>query len=95
MIQFTSLPGGRPMTEPDVLNRKIGELQEWQSVAWRRVADPFVTEYERREIRNHIKESDEELRHCLRMMTERLRFRARTAKDVGADLAKLNFRILA
>jgi hypothetical protein len=84
------------MAAPDVLNRKITELREWQSIAWRRVADPFVTEFERREIRNHIKESNGELRHCLRMMAERLRFRARTVNDVGGgDLAKVGFRILA
>jgi hypothetical protein len=84
------------MAEPDVLNRKIYELKEWQTVAWRRVADPFVTEYERREIRNHIKESNGELRHCLRMMDERLRFQTRIAKDGGgSDLAKPEFRILA
>jgi len=34
-------------------------------VAWRRVADPLVTDFERREIRNHIKESDEALRYYL------------------------------
>jgi hypothetical protein len=30
------------MTEPDILTRKIGELMEWQRVAWRRVADGVV-----------------------------------------------------
>jgi hypothetical protein len=84
------------MAKPDALNRKICELQKWQSVAWRRVADPFVTQYERREIRNHIKECDEELRHCLRMMSQRLRFQARPVTDAGrGNLAKLGFRILA
>jgi hypothetical protein len=82
------------MTEPDFLNRKVDELKEWQRVAWRRVADPFVTEFERREIRNYIKESDEELRYYLGMVSERLRLQARTVEDVGDSLAKLNFRIL-
>ena len=50
------------MTEPDILNRKIHEIKEWQRVAWRRIADRSVTQFERREIRNHIKESDEALR---------------------------------
>jgi hypothetical protein len=84
------------MAEHDVLNRKIYDLKEWQSVAWRRVADPFVTEYERREIRNQIKESNGELRHCLRMVAERHRFQARIVKDGGgSDLEKTEFRILA
>jgi hypothetical protein len=83
------------MTEPDILRRKIAELKEWQRVAWRRIADPSVTPFERREIRNHIKESDGHLRYCLEMMTERVRFRARSVEDVSDSLAKLKFRLLA
>jgi hypothetical protein len=79
------------MTESDVLSRKIHELTEWQSVAWRRVADPLLTAFERREIRNHIKESDGELRRYLAMMSERLRFQARAAEDVGDSLVKNQF----
>jgi hypothetical protein len=81
------------MTEPDILSRKVFELKEWQRVAWRRVADPLVTDFERREIRNHIKESDEQLRYYLGMMSERLR-QARIVKDVGDSPAKPNFRLL-
>jgi hypothetical protein len=82
------------MTEPDILSRKVDELKEWQRVAWRRIADPLVTEFERREIRNHIKESDEELRYYLGMVSERLRLQAQTVEDVGDSLAKINFRLL-
>jgi hypothetical protein len=63
-------------------------------VAWRRVADPSVTNFERREIRNHIKESDEEQRYYLGMVSDRLGWRSRTVGDVGDSLAKLNFRLL-
>jgi hypothetical protein len=51
--------------------------------------------FERREIRNHIKESDEELRRYMAMMSERLRFPARAVEDVGDSLARINFRLLA
>ena len=62
------------MTEPDILSHKITELKEWQRVAWRRIADPVITPFERREVRNHIKESDGELRRCLGWwMFDRLR----------------------
>jgi hypothetical protein len=81
------------MSEPNNLSRKVDELKEWQRVAWRRVADPFVTEFERREIRNHIKESDGELGYYLGMVSERLRFRGRKVEDVRDSLAKLNFRL--
>jgi hypothetical protein len=82
------------MTEPDILSRKVIELKEWQRVAWRRVADPMVTEFERREIRNHIKESDGELRSYLAMMSDRLRFQARAVQEVGDSLVKIDFRLL-
>ena len=83
------------MTEPDILSRKIRELRDWQTVAWRRVADPLLTAFERREIRNHIQESDEELLRYLAMMSERLRFQARAVEDVDDSLARINFRLLA
>ena len=83
------------MTDPDILSRKIGELKEWQRVAWRRIADPLVTSFERREIRNHIKQSDEELRTCLGMMSERIRFQPRAVEDVGDIFVKFKFRLLA
>jgi hypothetical protein len=83
------------MTESDILSRKIRELQQWQRVAWRRIADPMLTAFERREVRNHLKESDGELRRCLAMMSERLRFKPRAAEEVGDCLARLNFRLLA
>jgi hypothetical protein len=79
----------------DILGRKIQELKDVQTVAWRRVADPLLTAFERREIRNHIRESGEELRRCLRMMSDRLRFQARAVEDVGDSLASLKFRLLA
>ena len=83
------------MTELDILTRKIHELRDWQTAAWRRVADPLLTVFERREIRNHIRESDGELRHYLAMMSDRLRFQARAAEEVGDSFAKLEFRLLA
>jgi len=83
------------MTEPDILARKIQELKEWQRVAWRRIASPSVTQFERREIRNHIKESNEALRQYLKMMSEHLQRQAPTVKDVGDSFAKIQFRILA
>jgi hypothetical protein len=83
------------MTEPDTLSRKIHELKDWQSVAWRRVADPSVTAFERREIRNHIKESDVELHYYLGMMSERFRFQARAVEHIGDGLKTINLRLLA
>ena len=83
------------MTEPDIVGRKIHELKDWQAAAWRRVADPLLTAFERREIRNHIKESNVELRRYLEMMSDRLRFQPSPVENVGDSLANLKFRVLA
>jgi len=83
------------MTEPDPLSLKISDLKQWQRVAWHRIADPTTTTFERREIRNHIKESDGELRRCLVMMSDRLRFEASKVKDVGDHFVDLKLRLFA
>ena len=80
------------MTEPDQLSRKIDELKGWQAIAWRRIGDPSTTAFERREIRNHMKECDAELRRCLHLM---FRFHPRSVEDVGDSLANLKFRLFA
>ena len=83
------------MTEPDLLSRKIDELKGWQTIAWRRIADPTVTPFERRELRNNMKDCDAELRRCLQIMSERVRFHPRSVETVGDSLANLKFRLFA
>jgi hypothetical protein len=83
------------MTDSDSLSRKIHELKQGQVAAWRRVADPFLTAFECREIRNQIKQSNEDLRRCLAMVSERHRFQPRAALDAVDSLAQLKFRLLA
>ena len=83
------------MTEPDLLSRKIDELKRWETIAWRRIADPTVTPFERRELRNHMKDCDTELRRCLQTMSERVRFHPRSVESAGDSLANLKFRLFA
>jgi hypothetical protein len=83
------------MIEPDILNVKIRELMDWQTVAWRRIADPSVISFERREIRNHLKESDVELHRYLDIISERLCFRIRDPQEVCDSLAELKLRLFA
>jgi hypothetical protein len=82
------------MTEPDVLSRDIDTLKELQRDAWRALASPSLTVFDRREIRNRIRQSEAELRNHLTMMSERLRFRPRPPEVVVDSLANLNFRFL-
>jgi hypothetical protein len=80
------------MTEPDNLSIKIRELMDWHTIAWRRIADPLVTTFERREIRNHLETCNDELRRCLAIMSERIRARGHAKVRKPAEP---KFRLLA
>jgi hypothetical protein len=82
------------MTEPDVLSRDINALKTLQRAAWGELASPSLTAFDRREIRNRIRQSEADLRSRLKMMSERLRFRPRPVEAVEDSFAKLNFRVL-
>ena len=82
------------MTEPDVLSRDIDALKELQRDAWRELASPTLTIFDRREIRNRVRQSEAELRSHLTLMSERQRFRPRPVEVVIDSLANLNFRLL-
>ena len=82
------------MTEPDALVRDIDAQKALQREAWRELASPALTTFDRYEIRNRIRQSEAELRVSLQIMSERLRYRPRPAEEVGDSLASLNFRIL-
>jgi hypothetical protein len=82
------------MTEPDVLSRDIDALKALQRDAWRELASPSLTMFDRREIRNRIRQSETELRNNLKMMSERLRYRQRPMEVVGDILPRLDFRFL-
>lgn len=82
------------MTAPDGLSRDIEALKALQREAWRELASPALTTFDRREIRNRIRQSEVELRASLQIMSERLRFRPRPQQEVGDSPAKFNFRIL-
>jgi hypothetical protein len=82
------------VTDPDVLDCKIHELQEEQRVAWRQLADSSLTTFERREVRNQIRLSNNELRQYLQMMAERVRFRVRPAEEGAVGFGRPNLRLL-
>ena len=84
------------MNEPDVLSCNIQALKELQRVGWRQLADPALTIFERREIRNELKQSETELRSCLEMMSDRCWFQERPVQaDAAAGFSKVEFRLLA
>lgn len=82
------------MTDPDVLDYRIHELKELQRIAWRQLADCSLTTFERREVRNQIRQSNGELRQYLQMMSERVRFRVRPTEQAAGGFGKPDFRLL-
>jgi hypothetical protein len=82
------------MTDPNVLDRKIYELKEVQRAAWRQLADSSLTTFERREVRNQIRLSNNDLRQYLQMMSERLRFRVRPDEESAGGFGKPDLRLL-
>ena len=81
------------MIETDVLSNEITALLAQQREAWRELASPELTQFDRRELRNRIRQSEVELRDFLRMRTERLRFRPRAAEPPVDSLANIAFRL--
>ena len=81
------------MTEPDVLSSEIGALMALQRDAWRELASPELTQFDRREIRNRIRQSEVDLRGFLKMRTERLRFQPRPVEAPADSLASIDFRL--
>jgi hypothetical protein len=82
--------------EPDILSRDIDALMAEQREDWRELARPTLTTFDRREIRNRIRQCEVELRDHLKIRTDRLRFRPRPilAEAAVDSLANINFRLL-
>jgi hypothetical protein len=83
------------MTESELLSRDIRALKELQRVAWCELAAPSLTMFDRREIRNRIKQSEFELRTFLRMRSERSGLQAQPANSAERGIAKPELRLLA
>jgi hypothetical protein len=83
------------MTEPDVLSRDIDSLKALQRNAWRELASPSLTVFDRREVRNRIRQSEAELKTYLQMRSERAGFPVPSAQTAGHRRARPSFRLLA
>ena len=82
------------MIDLDILRGEIDALMAQQREAWRELASHGLTSFDRREIRNRIKQSEVELRGHLNARTERLRASPRPVEVVPDCLANIEFRIL-
>jgi hypothetical protein len=83
------------MTDPDTLSRDIHALKELQRVAWSQLASPSLTVFDRREIRNRIRQSEAELRTFLAMMSESVNAPRQPAHETDRRIRKPNLRLVA
>ena len=76
----------------DTLDQDVQALKEWLRNAWRSLASPSITPFERREIRNYMKEADAALRTGLQKVAARDNAQKGYANYSWVQLP--NFRIL-
>jgi hypothetical protein len=81
------------MTEPDI-QQHIATLQRWLAGAWRRLGDPALTAFDKRELRNQMKQADLSLRQCLALLSEQKAQRTKASAD-GRTFTKPDLRFLA
>ena len=75
------------------LDDDVSALSEWMRTAWRRLADPSLTSFDRCETRNCMNEAEIELRAGLKRVADREEAR-REAERVVLAGRRLDFRIL-
>jgi hypothetical protein len=75
------------------LDEDVLALSGWIRGAWRCLADPSLTSFDRREIRNYMKDAEIALHTGLKQISERERARREAERLVSAD-RQLDFRIL-
>jgi hypothetical protein len=76
------------MTELEVLARNIHGLKELLRVAWRDLANPLLTPFDRREARNHVNQYSAELRRYLQLIeAERTRAQKQSLEQSAGPLS--------
>lgn len=81
------------MTERE-LRTHIATLQRYLDSAWPRLSDPVLTRYDRRELRNQMKQADAALRKCLGLLSEVAPVQLRSSNEADR-FAKPDLRLLA
>ena len=82
------------MTEPEIQNH-IVTLQRWLAGAWRRLGDPALTPFDKRELRNQMKQADLALRQCLALSSELKSAQKTRGRADARSFVKPDLRFLA
>jgi hypothetical protein len=91
MISGADIFAGGPMAA--TLEDDVRALSEWMRAAWRRLADPSLTSFDRRETRNCMNEAEIALRAGLKRIAGREKTR-REAEKAALVGRRPDFRIL-
>jgi hypothetical protein len=84
------------MSELEVLVGNVDGLKELLRIAWKDLANPLLTPFERREARNQINQYSVELRRHLQLIqAERIRSRKDSAAEERHDFGKPSLRLLS
>ena len=79
------------MSEPEIQNQ-IVTLQRWLASAWRRLGDPSLTPFDKRELRNQMKQADLALRQCLTLSSELKSAQRTKGREASRTFAKPDLR---
>ncbi len=77
----------------DNLDPDVRVLKEWLRGAWRQLADPNMTRFEQRELRNYMKDAERALRAGLKQVAARNIARRQVESDNSAP-KRVDFRLL-
>jgi hypothetical protein len=78
---------------PEIVDQDLDALKRWVGKAWRQLGDPSLTSFDRREMRNYMKEAEIALRAGLERIAKREKIR-REAEMVVTARRRLDFRIV-
>ena len=82
------------MTEPEI-QQHIATLQRWLAGAWRRLGDPALTPFDKRELRNQMKQADHALRQYLALSSRLNSAQQTRGRPDTRSFAKPDLRFLA
>ena len=77
----------------ETLDQDTRALKEWVRGAWGQLADPSITSFDRREIRNYMKDAEIALSVGLKRIADREKAR-RESERAALGGRRLDFRIL-
>jgi hypothetical protein len=81
------------MNQPEIYDRDIRALQEWLRRAWRQLGESSLTTFDRRELRNQMKQCSADLKaHLARAEAER---QSPPALDFSRPSRRPELRLLA